>query len=183
MLLIAPVTFPGLRARLALPVAPYLIAEAMAANIGGTATLVGDPPNIIIASRGGLSFNDFLVHLAPLVVVLLVIFIGLCRFLFRGSFACTPSARRAHRESWRSTSARPVRANREAAVGSSLGWASTLVMPSVLRAPTHCCTTKAHVVALLARGTRAGGRPPGGHQRVRPSPSRVPDIAGLTSRG
>ena len=44
----------------------------MASNIGGTATLVGDPPNIIIASRAGLSFNDFLVHLAPIVVVLLV---------------------------------------------------------------------------------------------------------------
>ncbi|MBB3726433.1 SLC13 family permease [Nonomuraea dietziae] len=89
VLLIAPVTFLVCE-RLALPVAPYLIAEAMAANIGGTATLVGDPPNIIIASRGGLSFNDFLVHLAPLVVVLLVIFIGLCRFLFRGSFAYHP---------------------------------------------------------------------------------------------
>ena len=48
----------------------------MASNIGGTATLVGDPPNIIIASRAGLSFNDFLVHLAPMVVVLMVVFLG-----------------------------------------------------------------------------------------------------------
>ena len=67
--------------RLAVPVAPFLIAEALASNIGGTATLVGDPPNIIIASRAGLSYNDFLVHLAPLVLVLLVVFIGLCRWL------------------------------------------------------------------------------------------------------
>jgi Na+/H+ antiporter NhaD/arsenite permease-like protein len=65
---------------------PFLIAEVLASNIGGTATLVGDPPNIIIASRAGLSFNDFLVHLAPLVVVLLVVFIGLCRVLFRSAF-------------------------------------------------------------------------------------------------
>jgi Na+/H+ antiporter NhaD/arsenite permease-like protein len=85
VLLIAPVTFLVCE-RLAVPVAPFLIAEAMASNVGGTATLVGDPPNIIIASRGGLSYNDFLVHLAPLVLLLMVVFIGLCRWLFRNAF-------------------------------------------------------------------------------------------------
>ncbi len=85
VLLIAPVTFLVCD-RLNVPVAPYLIAEALASNIGGTATLVGDPPNIIIASRAGLSYADFLVHLAPLVVVLLVVFVGLCRVLFRSAF-------------------------------------------------------------------------------------------------
>lgn len=90
VLLIAPVTFLVCE-RLALPVAPYLIAEAMASNIGGTATLVGDPPNIIIASRGGLSFNDFLLHMAPMIVVLVVVFIGLCRILFRGAFTYDPA--------------------------------------------------------------------------------------------
>ena len=62
----------------------------MASNIGGTATLVGDPPNIIIASRGGLSCADFLVHLAPLVVVLMVVFIGLSRLMFRDRFGYDP---------------------------------------------------------------------------------------------
>lgn len=85
VLLIAPVTFLVCE-RLDVPVAPYLIAEALSSNIGGTATLVGDPPNIIIASRGGLSYNDFLVHLAPLVLVLMVVFVGLCRWLFRSAF-------------------------------------------------------------------------------------------------
>jgi Na+/H+ antiporter NhaD/arsenite permease-like protein len=85
VLLIAPVTLLVCE-RLGVPVVPFLIAEALASNIGGTATLVGDPPNIIIASRGGLSFNDFLVVLAPLVVVLLVVFVGLCRVLFRRAF-------------------------------------------------------------------------------------------------
>jgi Na+/H+ antiporter NhaD/arsenite permease-like protein len=89
VLLIAPVTFLMCE-RLDVPVAPFLIAEVLASNIGGTATLVGDPPNIIIASRAGLSFNDFLVHLAPLVVVLLVVFIGLCRVLFRHAFQYDP---------------------------------------------------------------------------------------------
>jgi Na+/H+ antiporter NhaD/arsenite permease-like protein len=85
VLLIAPVTFLVCE-RLAVPVAPYLIAEALASNIGGTATLVGDPPNIIIASRAGLSYNDFLIHLAPFVVFVMVVFVGLCRWLFRSAF-------------------------------------------------------------------------------------------------
>ena len=89
VLLVAPVTFLVCE-RLAVPVAPFLIAEALASNIGGTATLVGDPPNIIIASRGGLSYNDFLVHLAPFIVVALGVFVGLCRVLFRSAFRYDP---------------------------------------------------------------------------------------------
>lgn len=89
VLLIAPVTFLVCE-RLGSNVIPFLIAEAMASNIGGTATLVGDPPNIIIASRAGLSYNDFLVHLAPIVVLLMVVFVGLCRWLFRKSFVYQP---------------------------------------------------------------------------------------------
>jgi Na+/H+ antiporter NhaD/arsenite permease-like protein len=85
VLLIAPVTIL-LCQRLALPVVPYLLAEVFASNVGGTATLVGDPPNIIIASRAGLSFNDFLLHLAPVVVVLVAVLIGLCRWLFADAF-------------------------------------------------------------------------------------------------
>ncbi len=58
---------------------PYVVALAMASNVGGTATLIGDPPNIMIASAAGLSFNSFLVNLAPVVLFLLV---GLCGFLW-----------------------------------------------------------------------------------------------------
>ncbi|MGR3938993.1 SLC13 family permease [Streptomyces sp. BRA346] len=82
VLLVAPVTLLVCE-RLALPAAPFLIAEVMASNIGGTATLVGDPPNIIIASRGGLTFNDFLVHLAPIAAVLTAVLVVLCRVMFR----------------------------------------------------------------------------------------------------
>ncbi|WP_312865173.1 ArsB/NhaD family transporter [Saccharothrix tamanrassetensis] len=85
VLLIAPVTFLVCD-RLGLNPIPFLIAEVMASNIGGTATLIGDPPNIIIASRSGLSFNDFLVHLAPFVVVLMAVFVVVCRWLFRDAF-------------------------------------------------------------------------------------------------
>ncbi|MCI3276694.1 SLC13 family permease [Streptomyces cylindrosporus] len=85
VLLVAPVTLLVCE-RLALPAAPFLIAEVMASNIGGTATLVGDPPNIIIASRAGLTFNGFLVHLAPLSALLVVVLLALCRVMFRKSF-------------------------------------------------------------------------------------------------
>ncbi|MEV6105673.1 ArsB/NhaD family transporter [Streptomyces sp. NPDC051940] len=85
VLLIAPVTLLVCE-RLGLPAAPFLIAEVFASNIGGAATLVGDPPNIIIASRAGLTFNDFLVHLAPLCALLTLVLIVLCRWLFRATF-------------------------------------------------------------------------------------------------
>lgn len=82
VLLVAPVTVL-IAERLGSSPVPFLIAEAMASNIGGTATLIGDPPNIIIGSQAGLSFGDFIVNLAPLVLVLLVVFLVLARVLFR----------------------------------------------------------------------------------------------------
>ncbi|MBB3043299.1 anion permease [Nocardioides sp. LMS-CY] len=82
VLLVAPVTL-SVCARLGLSPVPYLITLILASNIGGTATLIGDPPNIIIASRGGLSFNDFLIHSLPITVVLVAGLIFLSRFLFR----------------------------------------------------------------------------------------------------
>lgn len=85
VLLIAPVTLLVCD-RLAINPIPFLMAEVFASNIGGAATLVGDPPNIIIASRGDLTFNDFLAHMTPIVVVIIVAFIALLPILFRGSF-------------------------------------------------------------------------------------------------
>ncbi|MCV7399311.1 ArsB/NhaD family transporter [Mycobacterium fragae] len=85
VLLIAPVTLLVCD-RLAINPASFLMAEAFASNIGGAATLVGDPPNIIIASRAGLTFNDFLVHMAPIVLIVMTVFVTLLPILFRGSF-------------------------------------------------------------------------------------------------
>jgi Na+/H+ antiporter NhaD/arsenite permease-like protein len=81
VLLVAPVTLL-LCERLALNPVPFLLAEVMASNIGGAATLIGDPPNIIIGSRADLGFNDFLIHMGPIVVVLLAVFVGLCWLLW-----------------------------------------------------------------------------------------------------
>lgn len=91
VLLVAPVTLLVCDQIDADPV-PFLIAEAMASNIGGTATLVGDPPNIIIASRSGLTFNDFLFNLAPIVVLLLAVTIGLFRWMFRRELGGAPAS-------------------------------------------------------------------------------------------
>lgn len=89
VLLIAPVTFLVCE-RLGLPVGPYLIAEVLASNTGGMATLIGDPPNIIIGSRAGLTFNDFLVHLAPLAVIVTAVLLVMFRWLFRDAFRFDP---------------------------------------------------------------------------------------------
>jgi Na+/H+ antiporter NhaD/arsenite permease-like protein len=89
VLLIAPVTLLVCEQIGVRPV-PFLIAEALASNIGGTATLVGDPPNLIVASRSGLGFNDFLVNLGPVVLVMLAVFVGLARILFRKDFVADP---------------------------------------------------------------------------------------------
>jgi len=70
VLLIAPVTLL-IAEELRIPAYPFLFAEIFASNIGGTATLIGDPPNIMIGSAVGLTFNDFVVNLAPVVVVIL----------------------------------------------------------------------------------------------------------------
>ena len=91
VLLVAPVTLLVCEQIGVRPV-PFLIAEALASNIGGTATLVGDPPNLIVASRSGLGFNDFLVNLGPVVLVMLLVFVGLARLLFRKDFAADPEA-------------------------------------------------------------------------------------------
>lgn len=89
VLLIAPVTLLVCE-RIGVRPVPFLIAEALASNIGGTATLVGDPPNLIVASRSGLGFNDFLVNLVPIVLVMLIAFVVMSRFLFRKDFIANP---------------------------------------------------------------------------------------------
>ncbi len=71
VLLIAPVTLL-ISEELRVSPYPFLFSEIFASNIGGTATLIGDPPNIMIGSAVGLTFNDFVVNLAPVVVVVLL---------------------------------------------------------------------------------------------------------------
>jgi Na+/H+ antiporter NhaD/arsenite permease-like protein len=72
VLLIVPVTL-AICNTLKVPAYPYLFAEIFASNIGGTATLIGDPPNILIGSQVGLTFNDFVYHLTPVILVVMTV--------------------------------------------------------------------------------------------------------------
>ncbi len=81
VLLIAPVTLLITDALDVRPY-PYLFAQILASNIGGTATLIGDPPNIMIGSAAGLSFFDFLVNMAPIIPIIFVVTLGIIWFMF-----------------------------------------------------------------------------------------------------
>jgi Na+/H+ antiporter NhaD/arsenite permease-like protein len=89
VLLVAPVTLL-IAERLGVSPVPYLIAEVLASNIGGTATLVGDPPNIIIGSRAALSYMDFLANLGPISLLTLVVFLALARVMFGRALTTHP---------------------------------------------------------------------------------------------
>lgn len=82
VILIAPVTIL-IADILGINSIPLLLAEAILSNVGGVATLVGDPPNVIIGSAADFSFNDFLTHLAPIVIVAWLAALTTLRFLFR----------------------------------------------------------------------------------------------------
>ena len=89
VILIMPVTFV-VAEKLDINPVPFLITEIMASNIGGTATLIGDPPNIIIGSAAGLSFLDFINELTGIVVVILLVVISIMTFIFRKKLVTTP---------------------------------------------------------------------------------------------
>ncbi len=81
VLFIAPITLL-IATQLKINPVPFIISEALASNIGGTATLIGDPPNILIGSAARLSFIDFVSNLMPLVLVVFVVFLVFSRLLF-----------------------------------------------------------------------------------------------------
>ncbi|WP_297476128.1 ArsB/NhaD family transporter [Thermococcus sp.] len=73
---------------------PFLLAEIFASNIGGTATLIGDPPNIMIGSAAGLSFNEFLENMGPIAVANIFLTIAVVYLAYRNSIKVTPSKRK-----------------------------------------------------------------------------------------
>ncbi len=89
VILIMPVTF-FIAEKLDINPVPYLLTEIFASNIGGTATLIGDPPNIIIGSAAGLSFMDFVKELTPIISVIMVVVLFVMWLLFRHELHTTP---------------------------------------------------------------------------------------------
>ncbi len=90
VVLIAPVTILICEI-LGIAPLPYLVTEALLSNIGGVATLVGDPPNILIASAAGYTFDDFLTRALPVVIVIWLSSLILLRFLFRKELSVQPA--------------------------------------------------------------------------------------------
>jgi Na+/H+ antiporter NhaD/arsenite permease-like protein len=92
VLLMAPVTLV-IAEQLKVPPYPFLFTEILASNIGGTATLIGDPPNIIIGSATGLTFNDFLANLAPVILIVLAAQIAINHLIWGRKMVVDEAAR------------------------------------------------------------------------------------------
>ena len=91
IILMAPITIL-ITQLLGLPTVPVLILEALFSNIGGTSTLVGDPPNILICASCNLSFNDFIINLAPVVLLIMVVCLGAVVLLMRKKLQSNPDS-------------------------------------------------------------------------------------------
>src|SRR5438105_4273499 len=143
VLFIVPVTLV-IANELGLPAYPFLFAEIFASNIGGTATLIGDPPNILIGSAAGLSFNDFLLALGPAVIVVFAVQITVLHFIWGRHLRAQPQFR-----------AKIMAMNAQAAIADrrlvpcSLGVIVALVLALVFSGPLHL---EAGTLALLAAG-------------------------------
>jgi Na+/H+ antiporter NhaD/arsenite permease-like protein len=92
VLLLAPVTLL-IAEELEIDPVPFLIVEAFASNIGGTATLIGDPPNMMIASKARYGFVDFIIHLMPAVVLIMIAFVVMIEVMFRRKLRVSPDNR------------------------------------------------------------------------------------------
>jgi Na+/H+ antiporter NhaD/arsenite permease-like protein len=92
IVMVAPVTV-SIAEVVGVAAMPFLISEAVCSNVGGVATLVGDPPNILIGSAANLSFNDFLSHLGPVVMLAILASLLALKVLFRRELRATPGRR------------------------------------------------------------------------------------------
>ena len=82
ILLMVPVTLSIVRI-LKVPPIPFILSQALVSNIGGSATLIGDPPNILIGSAANIDFNSFLIYMGPTVAIVFIASLFLLRFFFR----------------------------------------------------------------------------------------------------
>jgi Na+/H+ antiporter NhaD/arsenite permease-like protein len=89
VLLMVPITISIFRIFRLSPV-PFILAQVLASNVGGTATLIGDPPNILIGSAANIDFNAFLFHMGPTIGVSMVASLFMLKFLFRKDLAQKP---------------------------------------------------------------------------------------------
>jgi Na+/H+ antiporter NhaD/arsenite permease-like protein len=92
VLLVVPVTLI-ITEQLKIDAYPYLFSQILASNVGGTATLIGDPPNILIGTLVGISFNEFVLNLAPVVVLVLAVHVLSIHLIWGRALTATPESR------------------------------------------------------------------------------------------
>ena len=90
VLLIVPITISVFKTLKISPI-PFIIAQVLASNVGGTATLIGDPPNILIGSAANIDFNSFIIHMGPTIAISLFVSLFILKFLFRKALAQKPT--------------------------------------------------------------------------------------------
>jgi Na+/H+ antiporter NhaD/arsenite permease-like protein len=91
MLLMAPISIE-IALMLGINPAALIIPEAMMSNVGGVATLIGDPPNTVIGSHAGLGFNQFLIHMGPIALISTVVLIGVVYLIYRRDYRAARTA-------------------------------------------------------------------------------------------
>jgi Na+/H+ antiporter NhaD/arsenite permease-like protein len=143
VLLIVPVTLV-ICAELRVRPYPFLFAEIFASNIGGTATLIGDPPNILIGSAVGLSFDDFVVNLTPVIIVVFAVQTALMHVIWGRKMGADAS----HRERVMAMSAGDAIADKRLAANSLLV-IGAMIAAFVFSAPLKL---EAGTIALLSAG-------------------------------
>jgi Na+/H+ antiporter NhaD/arsenite permease-like protein len=89
VLLMVPVTISVFRILNLSPI-PFILAQVLTSNVGGAATLIGDPPNILIGSAANIDFNSFIIHLGPSVAISFAASLILLKFLFRKDLKVKP---------------------------------------------------------------------------------------------
>ena len=163
VLLIVPITFLLADALDVDPV-PLIMIEIFASNIGGTATLIGDPPNILIAGHTGLSFGAFIVNLAPIVLVTSAVVIGGLYLAFRVTAAGRPGGARA-RHGARRVDARSRTAT---SCGAPARSCSLTILLFFVHKPLHL---EPATVALAGASVMLLRHPPGPARRRSPASS------------
>ncbi|MBN2620522.1 ArsB/NhaD family transporter [candidate division WOR-3 bacterium] len=150
VLVVAPVTIL-IADSLELDAMPFLVCEVLASNIGGTATLIGDPPNIMIGSAANLSFNDFLTNLSPGVIIVFFVFIGWALLVFRSSLHVRPELKSSIMELDEKKSITDIRLARICLIVFALTITGFILHDTLSLKPATIALTSAALIIFLTR--------------------------------
>lgn len=137
--------------RLGISPLPYLVATVLASNIGGTATLIGDPPNILIGSASGLGFADFALNLGPVTILVFIAYVAIMAIVFRNHLQVPTERREAAVEATESVAISNPRLLALIMAVASLTLVGFVLEPSLGIEPATVALLGASVVMLIGR--------------------------------